>query len=305
MRNNKKLWLLFCTLIVSVFIFGCNKHARAATASTAWQQEFVKDFSSVALTMTDHPFVTINGNQPSFSTDELTTKEYETYSQLDRLGRCGVAEACIGPALMPTEERGEIGMIKPTGWHTVKYDIVDGKYLYNRCHLIGYQLSGENANEKNLITGTRYMNVEGMLPFENQVADYIRDTGNHVMYRVTPVFTGSNLLADGVVMEARSVEDNGKGVCFHVFVYNKQPGIFIDYETGGSYPLECESSIQTENDSMVNDMLYVLNIRSQKIHTPDCDSVSDISPQNKKEYRGILEDLLADGYTTCRNCNPQ
>lgn len=305
MKNKKKLLLLFCVLSVSTFMFGCNQHVRVATISTAWQQEFIHDFSSAALTMTDHPFVTINGNQPSFSTDELTTKEYETYSQLDRLGRCGVAEACIGPALMPTEERGEIGMIKPTGWHTVKYDIVDGKYLYNRCHLIGYQLSGENANEKNLITGTRYMNVEGMLPFENQVADYIQDTGNHVMYRVTPVFTGSNLLADGVVMEAMSVEDNGKGVCFHVFVYNKQPRIFIDYETGGSYPLEHESSIQTGDGSTVNGTLYVLNIRSQKIHVPDCDSVSDIGPQNKKEYRGILEDLLADGYTTCRNCNPQ
>jgi len=304
LKNKKKLWLLFFILSVFAFIFGYGKQVRAA-ASVAWQQEFIKDFSSAALTMAEHPFVTINGNQPTFSAEELTTKDYESYSQLDVLGRCGPAEACIGPTVMPTEERGEIGMVKPTGWHTVKYDIVDGKYLYNRCHLIGYQLTGENANEKNLITGTRYMNVEGMLPFENQVADYIQDTGNHVMYRVTPVFTGSNLLADGVVMEAMSIEDNGKGVCFHVFVYNKQPGIFIDYETGGSYPLECESSIQTGDSSILNDRLYILNIRSQKIHTPDCDSVSDIGPQNKKEYRGILEYLLADGYATCRNCNPQ
>lgn len=206
---------------------------------------------------------------------------------------------------MPTEERGEIGMVKPTGWHTVKYDNVDGNYLYNRCHLIGYQLTGENANEKNLITGTRYFNVEGMLPFENQVADYIRETGNHIMYRVTPVFTGSNLLADGVVMEAMSVEDSGAGICFHVFVYNKQPGIFIDYETGGSYPFTNEPSVQTGDSSAVNGTLYVLNIHSQKVHTPDCDSVPDISPQNKKKFRGTLEDLLADEYTTCGSCNPR
>jgi len=251
LKNKKKLWLLFCILTVSIFMYGCSKHVRAATASTTWQQECTEDFSSAALSMTDHPFVTINGNKPSFFEEE-----YETYSQLDVLGRCGPAEACIGPALMPTEERGEIGMVKPTGWHTVKYDNVDGNYLYNRCHLIGYQLTGENANEKNLITGTRYFNVEGMLPFENQVADYIRDTGNHVMYRVTPVFTGSNLLADGVVMEAMSVEDSGAGICFHVFVYNKQPGIFIDYETGGSYPFTNEPSVQTGDSSAVNDAGY-------------------------------------------------
>ena len=180
------------------------------------------------------PYVEINGNEPDFSKEEWTEESFEKYAELDRQGRCGTAYASVGTDLMPTEKRGSIGQVKPTGWQTVKYDIVDGKYLYNRCHLIGYQLSGENANEKNLITGTRYMNVEGMLPFENMVADYVRETGNHVLYRVTPVFEEDNLLADGVRREAFSVEDEGDGISFHVFVYNVQPGIEIDYATGES-----------------------------------------------------------------------
>lgn len=181
------------------------------------------------------PYVAVNDNQPDFSAADLTTQSYEQYSDLDSLGRCGVCVASVGKDLMPDDKRGSIGMVKPTGWHTVKYDSVDGKYLYNRCHLIGYQLTAENANKKNLITGTRYLNIEGMLPFENLVADYVKETGNHVLYRVTPVFTGDNLLADGVHMEAESVEDKGEGVLFNVFCYNVQPGITIDYATGDSH----------------------------------------------------------------------
>ena len=181
------------------------------------------------------PYAEINGNQPRFSNEDRTTEVFETYSDLDSLGRCGIAYANVCKELMPSEERGEIGMIKPSGWHTVKYpDVIEDLYLYNRCHLIGYQLTGENANEKNLITGTRYMNVEGMLPFENKVADYVRKTNNHVLYRATPVFSGDNLVADGVLMEAYSIEDSGKGIKFCVFVYNVQPGIEIDYLTGES-----------------------------------------------------------------------
>ncbi|MCI9619510.1 MAG: hypothetical protein HFG85_06085 [Dorea sp.] len=180
------------------------------------------------------PYVIINGNEPDFTEEEWSEDSFEMYSEQDSLGRCGTAYACVGRDLMPTEERGSIGQVKPTGWHTIKYDSVDGKYLYNRCHLIGYQLSGENDNEQNLITGTRYMNVEGMLPFENMVADYVEETGNHVLYRVTPIFEGENLLASGVQMEAFSVEDEGEGILFHVFVYNAQPGISIDYATGES-----------------------------------------------------------------------
>ena len=180
------------------------------------------------------PYVIINDNEPYFDKDNLTTQSFEEYSSLDSLGRCGVAYANIGEETMPTEKRGNIGMIKPSGWQIKKYDFIDGKYLYNRCHLIGYQLSGENANEKNLITGTRYMNTEGMLPFENQVADYVKDTGNHVLYRVTPVFEEDNLVADGVLMEAMSVEDRGLDIEFNVFVYNVQPQVKIDYQTGKS-----------------------------------------------------------------------
>lgn len=180
------------------------------------------------------PYVIINNNIPDFSEEEITTKSFEKYSELDELGRCGVAYANIGIDTMPIEERESIGQIKPTGWHTVKYDCVDGKYLYNRCHLIGYQLTAENANEKNLITGTRYMNVEGMLPFENKVVEYIKETGNHVLYRVTPIFKDNNLVASGVQMEAKSVEDNGEGILFNIFVYNNQPNIVIDYLTGDS-----------------------------------------------------------------------
>lgn len=185
------------------------------------------------------PFVELEGNLPAFTEEELTTTGYEAYSPLDLLGRCGEARACVGLELMPTEERGSIGMIKPSGWQTVRYDDrIDGKYLYNRCHLIGYQLTGENANEMNLITGTRYLNVEGMLPFENEIADYVQETGNHVLYRVTPIFRGVELVARGVQMEAYSVEDGGEGVSFHVYCYNVQPGVGINYLTGDSWAEE-------------------------------------------------------------------
>lgn len=179
-------------------------------------------------------YIVLNNNEPEFDESIDTSKSFEEYSELDELGRAGVAISNIGKDLMPTEKRGSIGMIKPTGWHTVKYDIVDGKYLYNRCHLIGYQLTGENANSKNLITCTREMNTKGMLDFENEVADYIKKTNNHVLYRVTPIYKDDNLLASGVKIEAKSVEDNGEGIKFNVFVYNIQTGINIDYKTGSS-----------------------------------------------------------------------
>lgn len=198
----------------------------------------IETSTSIAFTIPEYegePFAVINQNVPFFEKDDYTTESFENYSELDELGRCGVAYANISKELMPTEERGQIGAVRPSGWHTVKYpELIEDRYLYNRCHLIGYQLSGENANEKNLITGTRHMNVEGMLPFENEVADYVRRSDNHVLYRVTPVFSGNNLVATGVLMEAYSVEDRGEGVCFCVFVHNVQPGIEIDYRTGDS-----------------------------------------------------------------------
>lgn len=189
------------------------------------------DFSALP-PYSGEPYISVCGGDPDFSEDEITLVSFEYYSELDALGRCGVCIASVGQDIMPTEKRGSIGQVKPTGWHTVKYDFVDGKYLYNRCHLIGFQLTGENANKRNLITGTRYLNVEGMLPFENMVADYVKETGNHVMYRVTPIFVGDELLARGVHIEAESVEDGGDGIMFNVFCYNVQPGVVLDYATG-------------------------------------------------------------------------
>ena len=182
------------------------------------------------------PFTIINGGQPWFKDGDMVTDSYESYGELDALGRCTVTMACIGRDLMPQAERGDISSVKPTGWVQNFYDCVDGDALYNRAHLIGFQLTGENANRKNLITGTRYFNVEGMLPFENMVADFLREfPQRHVLYRVTPIFEGDDLVAKGVLMEAKSVEDNGESLCYCVFVYNVQPGIVIDYATGENW----------------------------------------------------------------------
>ena len=250
------------------------------------------------------PYVTLNGGTPTFSKAELKTQSYEYYSNLDKLERCGVVHACIGRDIMPTEERGSIGMVKPAGWHTVKYDCVDGKYLYNRCHLIGFQLTGENANTKNLITGTRYMNINGMLPFENMVADYVKETGNHVMYRVTPIYNGNNLLANGLQMEGYSVEDDGEGICFNVFVYNVQPQITIDYATGESYYSGNNNIDVPDKDNNTNSATYILNKNTKKIHLPSCYSVDQMKESNKKYYTGDIDDLINQGYSPCKNCNP-
>lgn len=249
-------------------------------------------------------YAIINDDEPEFTEKELSvTESYEFYSELDDLGRCGVCIACIGTDIMPTEERGSIGEIKPTGWHTVKYDSVDGMYLYNRCHLIAYELAAENANEKNLITGTRYFNVEGMLPLENMVTDFIEETEYHVLYRVTPVFEGDNLLASGVQMEARSLEDNGEGICFNVYVYNIQPGIEIDYATGESR--ESEEEISTvDSSAAVTAVTYIVNTNTKKFHKPTCSSVEDIAEYNRKEYSGSREALIRQGFEPCKRCNP-
>lgn len=249
------------------------------------------------------PYVILNDNQPDFDAEDLTTNSFEQYSDLDALNRCGPAYANIGKDLMPTEKRGSISNVKPSGWVTAKYDNVDGKYLYNRCHLIGYQLTGENANEKNLITGTRSMNVDGMLPFENMVADYVKETGNHVLYRVTPVFEGDNLVASGVQMEALSVEDKGEGICFNVYTYNNQPGITINYATGESWLENQAPASESKRDSQSNST-YILNTGSRKFHTPDCGNADNIKEANKETYRGSRDDLVAQGYSACRQCNP-
>lgn len=248
-------------------------------------------------------YVVINNNNPYFTKIDMTTYSYESYANLDSLGRCGVTIACVGKDIMPTEDRGSIGSVKPTGWHTVKYDCVDGKYLYNRCHLIGFQLTGENANTANLITGTRYLNVDGMLPFENMVADYVKETNNHVMYRVTPIFEGNNLVATGVLMEAKSVEDNGDGILFCVFCYNVQPGVTINYATGESAlagDVETPTTTPTEPETEPK-VTYILNTASKKFHKESC---SGLPTSNRQDYVGTRDEVVAMGYSPCGRCKP-
>ena len=256
-------------------------------------------------------YVAINGNLPYFTESEHTTTSFEKYSALDSMGRCGVAFANIGVDIMPTEDRGSIGSVKPSGWQTIKYDIVDGKYLYNRCHLIGFQLSGENANAKNLITGTRSMNVDGMLPFENMIADYVSETKNHVLYRVTPIYDGNNLLATGILMEALSMEDDGEGICFNVFCYNEQPGIEIDHANGSSRlksppapKVEEKPAPKPAPAPAPTTHSYIANRNTKKFHYPDCYSVDRMNEENKVYLNCTRSDAIDMGYDPCGNCDP-
>lgn len=230
----KKNGAIFIILILlnSLWFAGCTEYEEIRDDFGAAKSEVVS--LDEIPEYTGEPYIAIDHNAPTFTEKEKASDSFETYSKLDSLGRCGTAFANVSRETMPAQERGSIGQVKPSGWHTVKYDNVDGKYLYNRCHLIGYQLTGENANPQNLMTGTRYLNMEGMLPFENMVADYIKETGNHVLFRVKPVFEGDDLIATGVEMEGLSVEDQGEGISFHVFAFNIQPGIQIQYATGES-----------------------------------------------------------------------
>ena len=269
--------------------------SRAETITVTNGADF--DFDSVP-EFSGYPYVIINDNIPDFYEGEITTDSYEEYGALDYLGRCTACEACIGKDLMPTEKRGAIGMVKPTGWQTVKYDGIDGNYLYNRCHLIGYQLTAENANTRNLITGTRYLNTAGMLPFENIVADYVRNSKKHVMYRVTPLFKDDELVARGVQMEAYSVEDNGKSVCFNVYCYNNQPDIEIDYQTGKS-----KRGTSTTTTAVSGDY-YIINKNSKKFHRSTCPLAKDISEKNKKKSASTRSELINQGYSPCKNCKP-
>ena len=264
-------------------------------------------------------YAVINDNVPSFNKYELTIKGYETYASLDALGRCGGAVASCGREIMPgaNEERGSISAVKPSGWVQAQYDCVSGKYLYNRCHLIGWQLSAENANKRNLITGTRYMNTEGMLPFENMVADYIRETDNHVAYRITPIYDGNDLVAKGVQMEAYSIEDEGEGICFNVFCYNVQPGVEIDYTTGKSWSDDSNGettkkvvAVQTtreyveETQKSVSYDTYAYSSNSDKFHYTSCRYAKTIKAENYCEYTGTRQDMINKGYSPCKNCNP-
>ena len=287
------------------------------TTTTVFIPE-IKEKDEDTVSLSDIPeysgeaYCIVNDNKPFF--DDNTTTAFELYSDLDSLGRCGAAYANICEEIMPTEKRGDISSVKPSGWHSEKYDWIDGENLYNRCHLIGYQLSGENANEKNLITGTRYMNTEGMLPFENMVADYVKETNNHVLYRVTPMFDGDDLVVKGVLMEGRSVEDEGKGVEFNVFCYNVQPDVKIDYTTGESESLKQEGSTEqynegnnssNEEDEVENNSLsYVVNTNTGKFHYPSCSSANQIKSKNRWDYDGSRDELIGMGYVPCKRCNP-
>lgn len=271
----------------------------------------------------DAASVIMANNQPNFAKDEITDSYYEKFSELDSLGRCGVALACVGPESMPEGERGSIGQIKPSGWQLEKYDFIDnGGYIFNRCHLIGWQLTGQNDEVRNLITGTRYLNTEGMLPYENQIASYIYQTGNHVMYRVSPDFRGKELVARGVQLEAYSVEDRGKGLSFNVYCYNVQPNVEIDYLTGENHlaadadveeitriaaelhPESEESSEEKELYEIPDGVTYILNTNTMKFHRPDCQSVQDIQAHNREEFYGTRDEAIAAGYEPCGACKP-
>ncbi|MCI9227932.1 MAG: DNA/RNA non-specific endonuclease [Dorea sp.] len=290
MRHTDIRWKLLLVLLCCLLLTACGGSMQGADS-----QEMSGRREDIPLSdipeYTGEPYIAVDGNEPDFSEEERTANTFESYSELDSLGRCGAAYACIGRDLMPAEERGSIGQVKPTGWQTVKYENVDGKYLYNRCHLIGYQLTGENANEKNLITGTRYMNVDGMLPFENMVADYVKETGNHVLYRVTPVFEEDDLLASGVQMEALSVEDEGADISYNVFVYNVQPGISIDYATGDSAVSESElSGAQTEEGVIRG------NSRSKIYHCPGQAAYEEMADSKNLVIFGSEQEAEAAGY---------
>lgn len=311
MRNSRLEILRRITAFLLIFFIvgsvpglsGCSSK-KAGNSGAAASVSAQTDMASFAYD--GKPYVVINDNDPDFTDADMTTTSFESYGELDGLGRCTTAFANIGKDLMPAEKRGSIGEVKPTGWQTAKYDNVDGKYLYNRCHLIGYQLTGENANEKNLITGTRYLNVDGMLPFENMVADYIKETNNHVLYRVTPVFSGDNLVASGVHMEAKSVEDNGDGILFNVYCFNAQPGIAIDYATGNSHQDDSvvADASKSTTAAEANVQTYVLNTNTKKFHKESCNSAKSMDTSNKKTYTGSRQEIIDMGYEACGVCKP-
>lgn len=309
---NKRLTaaILIIVMLLSL-ICGCQK--------PIIQLDEIPEYSGYA-------YIEINGGDPFFEQSELTTKAFESYSELDLLGRCGVAYACIGVEIMPTDEREDIASVTPSGWEhngISNNNQYNGEYVYNRCHLIGFQLAGENDNELNLITGTRYMNIEGMLPFEDMIAEYVKSTKNHVLYRVTPIYKGLDYVARGVLMEAYSVEDSGRGICFCIYAYNVQPGVTIDYFTGinvanGEMLPEIEPSHpELDNDDKENDnvevgehknngivMDYVLNTNSKKFHTPGKSCAESVSEKNREVYNGTRDELIRDGFSPCGICKP-
>ena len=301
----RKTRFIATLLVLIAILFSC-----MPTENTGASLDEIPAYSGEA-------YVKINGNKPYFTSEEITDIGFEKYSELDYLGRCGVAFASVGPEMMPDEERESSLNTRPSGWDYMgksnnnSYDIVPGGYIYNRCHLIGHLLTGENDNEKNLITGTRYLNIDGMYDFENMVQDFVIETGYHVMYRVTPIYDGKNLVASGVLMEALSVEDGGDGISFCIYAYNVQPGVEINYLTGENHLEGDEPIVDTEGvgegeGEVTDEVTYVLNISSGKYHKPDCSGVKSMSEKNRRNFNGSLEQLLTEypSYKPCGTCKP-
>ena len=295
-------WLPLLILLLALSLTGCDFVLDSPEGPSSSIDE-----PAASVSIEDIPpysgkaYVEINDNVPEFSEADYQKDSFESYSPLDQLGRCQTAFANIGRDLMPTEDRGSIGQVKPSGWHTVKYDVVDGKYLYNRCHLIGFQLTGENANEKNLITGTRYMNTEGMLPFENMVADYIKETDDQVLYRVTPIFSGDNLVADGVQLEASSVGDKGESIQFNVFIYNVQPGIIIDYADGSSQLAEEDDSLSSSDTGSDEEVEIRGNKNSKIYHCPGQRNYEDMADSKNLVIFHSEQEAIDAGYRKAKN----
>lgn len=296
--------VLFALSLVIAPIQSSYDAGQNVVQAASYQKSYSK---STYGTFSGNAYKKVHGNKPYFSKKQKKSKKaFEKYSKLDRYGRCGVAFANVCKAIMPTTTRGEIGSVRPSGWHTVKYPgVVPGNYLYNRCHLIGYQLAGENANPKNLITGTRYLNMDGMLPFENEIDDYVESTGHHVLYRVTPIYKGSELVARGVLMEGYSVEDKGKGIQFCVFAYNAQPGVKINYKTGNSSLTSKKTSAKASKKADTSGKAkYILSLSTKKYHRPSCRYVSSIAIKNRKSVKWTKAKLKSRGYVPCKVCCP-
>ncbi len=324
MKFNKNItWLVALLLVLCLAFSGCDllsgstptdeiENSSAPATSSPIEQRAAEKALGVAA-FSGKPYAELNGNKPKFEDDEITDKSYEFYSELDSLGRCGYAMASIGRDIMPTEYReGSLSSVTPSGWKNKKYstELVEGGYIYNRAHLIAWQLTAETTNKQNLITGTRYMNTQGMLPFENMVADYIKETENHVMYRVTPVYDQNDLVACGVIMEAYSVEDNGEGISFNVYIYNVQPGIIVDYSNGNSWlsgetpATDATESTEKETNNVNEEKTYIINKSNGKFHLPTCSGVKTMSEANKEERTCSAQSLIDEGYTACGTCKP-
>ena len=344
----------FAQTYLSARIFADDGTSAAATASQGAAANTLPSASTVSgtdfltaldayvaanPTVDEGDYVEIDGNTPSFTVDDATTDAFQSFSQLDRLGRCGTAYACLGPETLPTDVRGDISEIHPSGWVQNFYDFIEGESLYNRSHLIAHCLSGQDANERNLITGTRHFNADVMEPIEAMVLDYIERTGNHVLYRVTPVFEGDELVARGVQIEALSMEDGGQGVSLNVFLRNIQPGVAIDYATGNNWadeaatagswsasatasgwntgsaaagaaplvPISAAATTSQADDASTDTpatVTYVVNKNTGKFHYPSCSSVPKIKAKNRMDSNQTRDELIAQGYVPCKNCNP-